>query len=269
MFITGASAGIGAALARACVNQGANVALIGRRIDRLKELTKEFDPAPGKALPIVCDVTNRRSIDDAVKLTIEAFGGIDVSIANAGFGVSGVFQSLDTDDYRRQFNTNVFGVIDTAYATYPHLEKSGGRFAVVSSVLGKFGRPSMSAYASSKFALCGWCESAAPEFAAKGVSLTCINPGLIESDFRMTDNRQNFQPQRKDSAPSFLVMPADVAAQHILKAIYKRKREAVITRHGKLGVFLSRHFPRTFHAILDRVSRKQVAEYVERANSAR
>lgn len=267
VFITGASSGIGAALATVYAREGANVAVAARRTEKLQALVDSFGSDSRKGVAVSCDVTDRASIDAAVERTVAAFGGIDIAIANAGFGVSGVFQQLTTDDYRRQFDTNVFGAIDTAYAVYPHLVKSRGRFAVVSSVLGKFGRATMSAYAASKFALCGWCEAAAPEFAAEGVSLTCINPGLIESDFRMTDNRAEFHPDREDTAPQFLVMPAAKAARHIMRAIDKRKREATITMHGKAVVFVSRHFPGAFHRLLDIASKKRVLRHVEAAGS--
>ena len=74
-----------------------------------------------------------------MEATLDAYGRIDVVVANAGFGVNGPFADLDTDDFRRQFDTNVFGVIDTAYATLPYLRESSGQLAIVSSVLGRIG----------------------------------------------------------------------------------------------------------------------------------
>jgi NADP-dependent 3-hydroxy acid dehydrogenase YdfG len=121
-FITGAWSGIGAAVAHEFSQQGANVVLLGRRIERLEQLEAAINALGRQALAIACDVTDRESLDEAVSKTIDTFGQIDVVLANAGFGVSGDMKKLETADFRRQFETNFFGVLETVYATLPHLE---------------------------------------------------------------------------------------------------------------------------------------------------
>ncbi|MDK1022552.1 MAG: SDR family NAD(P)-dependent oxidoreductase [Candidatus Hydrogenedentes bacterium] len=242
-FITGGSSGIGAALGVAFAREGARVALAARSLDRLAESVHSVEEAGGSAIALQCDVTSRASIDEAVERAVEEFGGLDVVVANAGFGVDGLMTKLETEDYRRQFETNVFGVIDTVYATLPHLVESKGRLAIVSSVLGKIGRPAMSAYAASKFAVCGFAESIYYELADLGISVTCVNPGLVESNFRVVDNEGRFHEEWTDPAPQFFVMPAERAARDIVRAIYKRRFEANVTLHGKFGIFMNRHFP--------------------------
>ena len=243
VFITGGSSGIGAALGVAFAREGARVALAARNLDRLADSARAVEAAGGEAIALRCDVTDRASIDSAVKRAVEKFGGLDVVVANAGFGVDGVIMKLETKDYRRQFDTNVFGAIDTVYATLPHLIESRGRLAIVSSVLGKIGRPAMSAYAASKFAVCGFAESIYYELADLGISVTCVNPGLVESNFRVVDNEGRFHEEWTDPAPRFFVMPAERAARHIVRAIYKRRFESNVTFHGKFGIFMNRHFP--------------------------
>lgn len=246
MFITGGSSGIGAALGEAFAREGARVALAARREEKLSEVIDRIRCGGGEAIALRCDVTDRASIDAAVARTVEAFGGIDVAVANAGFGVSGPFLTTTTDDFRRQFDTNVFGLIDTAYATLPHLIASRGRLVFISSVFGRLGGPASSAYCASKFAVCGLAESLYYELADLGVSVTCICPGIVASEIRLVDNQGRLREDRRDPAPSFLIMPTDKAARQMLEAVHRRRFEVVITRHGKLAVFLNRHFPRAF-----------------------
>jgi NAD(P)-dependent dehydrogenase (short-subunit alcohol dehydrogenase family) len=249
VFITGASSGIGAALAVELAEEGARIALGARRADRLNETCQLVKEAGGEAVVTPCDVRDRASVDEAVGKATEALGGLDLAVANAGFGVNGPFDSLKTEDFRRQFDTNLFGVIDTIYAVLPHLEASKGHLAVVSSVLGRVGSPLSSAYCASKFALCGLCEVLYYELRGKGISVTCIEPGVIESEIRSVDNRGRFHPRHKDPAPEWLRVPAEQAAREIASALYARKYEAVITGHGKAVAFVARHFPRTWRFI--------------------
>lgn len=255
VFITGASSGIGAALGIAFAREGALVALAARNMERLHQVQHQIESEGGRAISLLCDVTDRATIDLAVATTVETFGRIDVAVANAGFGVAGVLTKLSTAEYRRQFDTNFFGVLDTIYATLPHLQASKGRLGVVSSVMGRLGSPGTSPYCSSKFALCGLLESIDYELADLGVSVTCINPGVVASNFRRTDNSGQIHTDRSDPAPSWLIVPADTAAREIVTTLYKRKFEAIITGHGKVLCWITRHFPGLTRAILRRVLR--------------
>lgn len=249
VFITGASSGIGASLALAFVREGARVGLAARRVDRLEELCARIEAQGGQAVAVVCDVTQRASVEAAVAKVAEAFGGIDVAVVNAGFGVGGPFLRVSTDAFRRQFDTNFFGAIDTVRAVLPHLIRAKGRLGLVSSVLGQLASPETGAYTASKFALVGLAETLYYELAAMGVTVTCIEPGIVESEFRSVDSRGVYHPEREDSAPKWLRYPTDKAARDIVRALYAGKFEAVITGHGKLAVALHRHFPRTFRLL--------------------
>ncbi|MDX9972100.1 MAG: SDR family NAD(P)-dependent oxidoreductase [FCB group bacterium] len=264
VFITGASAGIGAGVAVAFAREGARVALAARRLDKLEAVKARVEEAGGEALAVECDVTNRESIDAAVARTVEAFGGIDVAIANAGFGVNGPFERLTTGDYRRQFETNFFGLIDTAYATLPHLKASHGRLGLVASVLGRVAAPTTSAYNASKFAVVGLAESIYYELADAGVSLTLIMPGVVESEFRRVDNSGAFREERIETAPSWLIVPTDRAARDIVRAVRRRKPQAVITGHGKVMVALNRHFPRTLRTLMRLATRGRTEQLANR-----
>ena len=121
IIITGASSGIGAALAREFARRGARLALGARRLDRLQALRTELEAAGSEVVVAACDVRDRASLDRLVAEAVARFGGLDIVVANAGFGVSGRFDALSVDDYRRQFDTNVLGVLRTLHAALPAL----------------------------------------------------------------------------------------------------------------------------------------------------
>ncbi len=241
VFITGASSGIGAAVALQLAREGARVAVAARRLDRLEDVCKRIAAEGGEAVAVTCDVTDRSTMDEAARKTVEALGGIDIAIANAGFGVTGPFEELSTSAFRRQFDTNFFGVLDTTYAVLPHLMASKGQLAIVSSMLGKFGIPLSSPYCASKSALCGLSESLYYELAPKGVSVTCIMPGIVASEIRTVDNMGKHHADTEDTAPKWLIVRTEDAANEILYYLHKRKFEAVITRHGRILAWLVRH----------------------------
>jgi short-subunit dehydrogenase len=244
VLITGASSGIGEALAREYAARGADLVLLGRRIDRLEALKKTLAALGARVLTAGCDVTSNGDLRDCVESALRTFGRLDVVYANAGIGISGRFHQLTLDDYRRQFETNVFGVIRTALATVPALKESVGRLALLGSVAGHVAAPGMSPYAMSKFAVRAFANSIREELRPSGVSVTLISPGFVDSEIRRTDRAGVFQPDLPEPVPSWLRMPADKAARQIARAVDRRRDEVVITLHGKLMVFLERHAPR-------------------------
>jgi short-subunit dehydrogenase len=240
VLVTGASAGIGAACAREVVQRGGSVVLVARRAERVEALAAELGPA---ALGVAGDVTRDGDIARAVALGRERFGGLDVLLANAGFGVAGDFASLTLDDYRRQFETNVFGALRSLYEALPELAARRGAVGVVGSVNGYVSLPGWSAYCMSKHALRSFCASVRLELKERGVSLTHLAPGFIETDFRRVDNANQHHPDASDPTPAFLMLSAERAARQMLDATLARRAEAVITLHGKAAVSLARHTP--------------------------
>jgi short-subunit dehydrogenase len=121
--------------------------------------------------------------------------------------------------------------------------KSRGRLVLIGSVAGYISTPNASPYAMSKFAIRALAEALRPELAPHGVTVTLISPGFVTSEIRQVDNRGGWHARAKDPLPSWLPMPADVAAKKIVAAVYRRRREAIITVHGKILVWLSRFAP--------------------------
>jgi NADP-dependent 3-hydroxy acid dehydrogenase YdfG len=241
VLITGASAGIGEETARQLVAAGARVALLARRIDRMQTLASEF--GADRALAIECDVNQEGGVEAAVQTVVRQWGKLDVVFANAGFSVSGEFSDLTLEDYRRQLETNVFGLIRTSYATLPELIKSKGRLVLVGSVAAYLGLPSNSAYVMSKAAVRGFADSITPELAKKGVSVTLISTGFVTSEIRLLDSSGKMPANAKDPVPAWLQVPTSRGVREILQAVDRRKREQIITGFGKVFVYMQRYCP--------------------------
>lgn len=238
VFITGASSGIGRALAYQYAQVEANVILAGLEIDTLliieKELTEKFQ----KCIAVKCDVNSDNELQEAVKIGTEEFGHIDIAIANAGFGLHGKLEELNINDYKKQFETNVFGVLRTIYATLPELKKTKGVICIIGSVNGILPfSVGTSPYTMSKFAVRGLAQILSLELEPYKVSVVHAMPGFVATNF---DRGINDKEKKKYS---WLKITAGKAAKSIFKAIKKRKTEVVISRFGKFAVYMERYAP--------------------------
>jgi short-subunit dehydrogenase len=258
VLITGASSGIGAAVARELARHGANLVLAARRRERLDALAAELG-ARVKVVATLADVTRDGEIERAVEAAVRTFGGLDIAVANAGFAVTGRVDRLALDDYRRQLETNVFGVLRTIYAALPALKRARGQLAIMGSVVGHVPTPGLSPYGMSKFAVRALAEALHDELADDGVAVTLLSPGFVVSDIGHVDNQGRRHEEDASRVPAWLRMPTNEAARQIVAAIETRKREAVITAHGRLGVFLYRHAPWLVRAALRAGSRRRAS----------
>lgn len=242
-WITGASAGIGRALAREAARKGAAVAVSARRAERLLEVVAEIGDAGSEGFAVPCDVAEEAQVRDAVAAVVERFGRLDVAVANAGFAVGGAFERLDAEDWRRQLDVNVVGLAMTARYALPHLRASRGRLALVGSVAGLVPAPGAAPYGASKAAVRSLGQTLAVELEGSGVSCTTLLPGFVESEIGRVDNRGVFREEWKDRGPERLRWPADRAARVMVRAIERRRREYTFTGHGRIAAFLGRHAP--------------------------
>jgi short-subunit dehydrogenase len=250
VLVTGASSGIGEELARQLGRAGAKLTLVARRQTVLQKLADEIASA-GAPAPLVVegDVSRDGDIERAVDEAVRRWGALDVAIANAGFGVGGAFTTLSVDDYRRQFETNVFGVLRTIYAAFPHVRTARGHVVIVGSVAGWVATPGVSAYSMSKFALRALADAITPELRFAGVKVTLISPGFVVSDIRRVDNKGVLHADAKDPVPAWIAVRTDRAVRQILKAVAKGKREQIVTGHGRILVALQRFAPWTIRAV--------------------
>ncbi|WP_158800547.1 SDR family oxidoreductase [Pedobacter sp. L105] len=180
VIITGASSGFGRETARLFQEKGWNVVATMRSPEDEQELGELEN-----VLVIRLDVQEPESIQNAIKAAIQHFGGIDVLVNNAGFGLMGVFESATPEQIRKQYAVNVFGLMDVTSAVLPLMRKQGsGHIINISSFGGQIGLPFGSLYNSSKFAVEGFSESLSHEVSAFGISVKIIEPGGVATNFR-------------------------------------------------------------------------------------
>ena len=263
ILITGASSGIGEELALQLAQSGAQLTLAARRKDRLEALAQKIAGQGTEATaktqqntrPIVveCDVTRDGDLEIAVAGAVLAFGKLDIVFANAGFGIVAPLKKLTLEDYRRQFETNVFGVLRTIYAALPELEKTKGNLAIIGSVSGWISTPGASPYSMTKFALRALANAIAPELRPSGITVTLLSPGFVASEIRQIDNQGLRHQNAKDPIPPGMVVPTPKAVREILRAVAKGKREQIVTGHGKVFVAIQRYAPWLLRAATNRV----------------
>jgi NADP-dependent 3-hydroxy acid dehydrogenase YdfG len=184
VIVTGATAGIGEATVRRLVRAGARVVVHGRRADRLQRLCAEIDREGKRTRAVVGDVTVAADREALVKAAVDAFGRIDALVNNAGCGQRGPVECVPLDDIRRNYETNVFGLIGMTQLVAPYLREQGeGRIVNVSSVAGRIARPLSSIYDSTKHAVEALSDGLRGELAPFGVRVIVIRPGFIQTEF--------------------------------------------------------------------------------------
>ena len=238
VLITGASSGIGKALSYEFAKNGASVILTARRIELISSFAEKLSSSFNKCIAIKSDVALDGNLEKAIREGIKEFGHIDIVVANAGFGLAGNFENLNLEDYKKQFETNVFGVLRTIYASLPELKKTKGSICIIGSVNGvvSFSTGS-SAYIMSKFAVRGLIKSLSLELSPYGISVTHIMPGFIETEF---DIKETEAEKRRYN---WLKISPEKAARLIVRAIKDKNLEVILTRHGKMAVYLERYTP--------------------------
>lgn len=180
-FITGASAGFGKAFAKYALEQGYNVVVTARRMEKLQEIS---DIAPEKVAAIKMDVNNTTEVQKAMQQAVDRFGKIDVLINNAGYGIVGAVEETPEDELRAQMETNFFGAVAVTKAFLPQFRKQkSGAIVNMSSMGGQISFAGFSAYSASKFALEGMSEALAGELAPFGVKVMIVEPGAFRTDF--------------------------------------------------------------------------------------
>ncbi len=242
-WITGGGTGIGRALALELARRGADVAVSGRREDRISAVAAEVETLGQRGLAIVCDVTDEGSVEETAARVAESFGGLSIAVANAGYAVSGRLEKLSAEDWRRQLDVNVVGLASTAKHALPHLKQSRGRLGLVGSIAAFVPVAKTGAYCASKYAVRAIGQTLSIELAGTGVSCTTMHPGYVESEIAQVDNRGQHDGSRKDKRPKNLLWTADKARRVMADALHKRKKEFVFTGHGKGGAFLGQHLP--------------------------
>jgi short-subunit dehydrogenase len=240
-ILTGASGGIGRAIALALVTAGAKVVLASRNADALNQVSDSLRAAGDDVLAVPTDITRPDDRERLVRATVEKFGGFDLLINNAGVGSWGHFATSTPEIMRRVMEVNFFGPIDLTRVAMPHLMK-GVQPAVVNvtSMCGRRGMPAWSEYSASKFALVGMSEAWRGEFARFGVDVITVVPGLTNSGFESRWLRSD----GKADLGAWKGMAPETVAAGIVAAIRTNRREVVLGAEAKRLLFFNRFFPR-------------------------
>jgi len=214
-LVTGASAGIGAAISRRLHDAGASIGLLSRR---------GGDLGLERSLGHACDVRDRDAVIGASDAVVERFGRLDIVVANAGVGAYGPFLDLDPEQVEEMIDVNLKGTLHTAAATLPHLIDSGaGDFVSIAGVAGLRAFPGESVYNASKFGQLGFTRSLDHELREKGVRATCVCPGGVNTEFAIGSGREAGDPALEE------MMSAEEVAEVVLFTVTRPPGMRILT----------------------------------------
>ncbi len=228
-------------MAKLLCQQGAYVVATARRKERLEKLKQILGD---NVLPISADISKEEDCRKIIDITLENFGQIDVVINNAGISMNAKFEATKTQVFKNLMDVNYFGPLYLAKYSFESLKKSQGRLYFISSVVGKRGFPTRTGYSGAKFAVQGLFESLRAEWSDQGIQVGIISPGFTDTEIRSKAFTESGDTRGKEGKMVGKVMSANFAAEKIISAIKKNKREVVLTGAGKLIVGINKFFPR-------------------------
>ena len=259
ILVTGASQGIGRALAELAARRGARVLAAARSVDLLNELAESVRK-DGYTMEVVpADVAKPEDRQRMVDAAQQHFGGLDILINNAGIGATGHFADSDPAVLRAIMETNFFGTTETTRLVLPLL-KQGTKPAIVnvSSIVGKRALPARGLYSASKFAIQGWSEAIRAELAKDGIDVIVVNPGLTQTNF----SKNMLEQKAKIPMDHLRGMTSEQVAAATLRAIEKGKNNLNLTFRGKLLLLFARFAPWVIDFFAKRKVRQLFAEEI-------
>ena len=255
--MTGASAGIGRELAKVVAARRGRIALAARNADALESLAAECRSRGGEAIAVPTDVTDPDACGRLVARTVEAFGGVDMVVNNAGISMWSRFDEVtDLSIFEKIMAVNYLGSVYVTHQALSHLKKSRGLIVAVSSLTGKTGVPTRSGYAASKHAVQGFFDSIRIELRHTGVDVLVVSPGFVKTEIRTRALGGDGKPittSPRDEERGTMSVEDCVAA--IVDAIAHRRREVVMTPGAKMGMLVKPFVPRVVDWIAARTVR--------------
>jgi short-subunit dehydrogenase len=248
-LVTGASSGIGQALALELARHGAHVILVARRADRLDKVARQIRELGRNAEVVVGDVTDEQVRAKAIETAQAAFGGLDILVNNAGVAAHGRFAQASPERVRPIFEVNFFAPLELIRASLPLLRDGRQPIIVnIGSILGERASPHKSEYSASKFALHGFSEALRAELAGDGISVLVVAAGPTETEHfeHLVEDLGELpwgEPQRT---------PADVVAQRVIHGIEHDRHKIIPGRRAWWWLLLNRIAPRVVDRILER-----------------
>jgi NAD(P)-dependent dehydrogenase (short-subunit alcohol dehydrogenase family) len=222
--VTGGSSGIGAGLARLLVEEGADVAVVGRRHDKLAQTVDDLRDAAGarnaRIVAISTDVRDEAAVDTMAAQVIEAFGGVDILINSAGCGAWKTIDQMSADEWRAVVDTNLTGTFLVTHAFLGGMiEQQGGHIINISSVAGKLGFPTGAAYCASKWGVLGFTRALAAEARPHGIRVDALCPGTVDTPFENSPAASPIQLEVADvveAARYVMTLPRQVRVDDIV-----------------------------------------------------
>lgn len=256
VVITGGSSGIGKALAEVFGRNGSHVVITGRDADALQQTVRYLENQGISVLSVQADVTVPADNERMAKAAVERFGTIDILINNAGISMRALFEEVDLAVVKKVMDINFYGALYATKVCLPYIIANKGSIVGISSIAGYRGLPGRTGYSASKFALQGFLEVLRTEMIPKGVHVLTACPGFTASNIRMRSLTKDGTPQGESPRDESKMMSAEECAEHIYKAVVKRKKILILTTLGKLTVFLNKWFP----GLMDTVVMKYMAQ---------
>ena len=257
-WITGASSGIGAALARKLSSAGAHVILSGRDADRLQDVA---DGLETETLILPFDVTDEAAMRAATRQATEWRGGVDIFVANAGISQRSAAVDTDMEVYRRIIAVDLTAQIAASQALLPHLTARGsGRLVFISSVAGKIGIPLRTAYCAAKHGLVGYADALRAELSQTGIAVHVVCPGSVATDVSRNALTADGSVRGRSDSVIDNGMPPEEAAQRIVEGISANEREIIVARGGESSWGEQRRTP---DALFDEVAQRVADGYME------
>ena len=239
VIVTGASSGIGKALAVKYASEGWNVVVAARRLDRLEALEKQF--GKDAILPVKTDVTQESDCKNLIEQTVKRFGRINVLINNAGISMRASFEDVELDVLHRLMDVNYWGTVYCTKYALPHLLENRGSLVGVISTGGYIGLPGRTGYSASKFAIRGFLDTIRVEYLRSGLHVLVTAPGFTASEIRKTALKANGAQQGETPRNESKMMSAEKCASIIYWAIKRRKRKMIISFwDGKVVVLVAK-----------------------------
>ncbi|GAB4401253.1 MAG: SDR family oxidoreductase [Microscillaceae bacterium] len=254
-IITGASSGIGRALAFALGQKGVKVVITGRKPEPLEQTRAELEKNGIEAQAIVADSSQEADNARMIEATLQHFGKIDLLICNAGISMRALVEDLDLSVIRQVMDINFYGTVYAIKYALPHLLASQGTIVGISSIAGFRGLPARSGYSASKFAMHGFLEALRTELLRKKVHVLIACPGFTQSNIRRVALTKDGKAQGETPRDEGAMMSAEAVAAYIVRAMEKKRRYLVLTRQGKFTVFLNKWWP----ALMDKLVYKALA----------
>jgi len=255
VWITGASSGIGAALAIEMAGAGARLVLSGRNHQALEKIQQRCTRLGASAEILPFDIAQPDHVPEAARHLLDHFGRLDLLVNNAGISQRSLVQNTRLSVDRRIMEINYFGNIALTKAVLPFMLQQGyGHIAVTTSIVGRFGFPLRSAYSASKHALYGFYESLRTELSGSGIHVTFITPGRIQTDISLHALNDQGDQQGVMDPGQARGMPVDRSARHIMKGLIKQKKEILVGGKELWMVFIYKFFPAWFYRIVRKIS---------------